>query len=462
MVNMNMKKIIISLILFYLRFFAKIALVIHRPKIIGIAGSAGKSSTKNAIEAILKDHFRVVALKGNSEVGLPLSLLGIQLDLYSKENIKIWLKLLLLVPLGITYLKKFEYLIVEMGIDDPLPPKNMTYLLKIIKPDIALSLNISGTHTEQFEKILPENQQMNSLEKHEHILNKMAEEDTKIITQSNCSCAFYNDDDQYLKRALQNYIKNNHTKCKSFGKNKNNTLSFLDYQVDLTKSMFSFLSTEGEIKIEFSQMLLPQVYQYTFGAAIVAGLECGLTLEQIKTALSKNFQLPKSRSSLLLGKKNSIIIDSSYNASKQPVLTFLDLAFSLKKQTKRPLVFIFGDMRELGQFAKSEHEEVAQKINQTVDALYCVGELSKKYVLPQIKTNTEISVKWFSHALALGRHLKENLPVNALLLFKGSQNTIFLEEAVKILLQNPSDSKKLCRQEPFWLKQKEKYWQQVN
>ncbi|MDO4714087.1 MAG: hypothetical protein Q4B28_05635 [bacterium] len=39
-------------------------------------------------------------------------------------------------------------------------------------------------------------------------------------------------------------------------------------------------------------------------------------------------------------------------------------------------------------------------------------------------------------------------------LFKGSQNTIFLEEAVKLLLLNPQDQAALTRQSPRWLNKK--------
>jgi len=48
--------------------------------------------------------------------------------------------------------------------------------------------------------------------------------------------------------------------------------------------------------------------------------------------------------------------------------------------------------------------------------------------------------------------MRENLPKNAIVLVKGSQNTIFLEEAVKLILKNKSDEKLLCRQDDYWMK----------
>jgi len=125
-----MKRFLTTNTLSYLRFWAKKALVKHQPTIIGIAGSVGKSSTRNAVEAILKDHFPTISI-GNSETGIPLGILGLKPKTYSKIE---WLKLCAAAPANINYLEGTKYLIAEMGIDEPEPPKNMEYLLTILKP----------------------------------------------------------------------------------------------------------------------------------------------------------------------------------------------------------------------------------------------------------------------------------------------------------------------------------------
>jgi hypothetical protein len=45
-----------------------------------------------------------------------------------------------------------------------------------------------------------------------------------------------------------------------------------------------------------------------------------------------------------------------------------------------------------------------------------------------------------------------------LVLFKWSQNTVYLEEAVKLVLQNNSDREFLGRQEEWWMKRKEEFF----
>src|SRR5579872_7300307 len=164
-----MRKLGIFFVLLYLRLLAKSALALHKPYVIGIAGSVGKSSTKNALMAILKDSYSCEAV-GNSETGIPLGILGIVPTSYS---VSAWISMLLRAPIGIMHLKGIKYLVAEMGIDEPVPPKNMTYLLSILKPNIAVSLNVAigdatPPHAMQFESILTSGQ---NFDRHEALLN---------------------------------------------------------------------------------------------------------------------------------------------------------------------------------------------------------------------------------------------------------------------------------------------------
>ena len=153
-----MRKYISLLYLSYLRYFARKALAKHKPTIIGIAGSVGKSSTAHALFSVLKLHGNT-KLVGNSETGIPLGILGLTPSSYSLAD---WARLLINAPRGIDHLKGTKYLIAEMGIDDPYPPKNMEYLLTILKPDIAIVLNESATHSMQFGKAISDQQKASS------------------------------------------------------------------------------------------------------------------------------------------------------------------------------------------------------------------------------------------------------------------------------------------------------------
>ncbi|MDP3941750.1 MAG: Mur ligase family protein [bacterium] len=450
----------------YLRFFARGALAKHKPTIIGIAGSVGKSSTAHALFSVLKQYGNT-KLVGNSETGIPLGILGLAPSTYSLVD---WLKMFLAAPSGIDHLKGTKYLIAEMGIDDPYPPKNMEYLLTILKPDIAIVLNESATHSMQFEKLLARNPLLSGEgaaerseagvryeeERLKLVTQKIAEEDSKIITKSGCKIGIYNADDENINAAIkQSKAK---TTLYPFGKENTNAVSYKTYDVTTSGSSFSFSSTMQQsnnvtISLNLPGLLLPREYEQTFAAIIAAAASLGVPKETIIKGL-QSFSLPSGRSTLLTGINNSKIIDSSYNASKAAVFAFLELVERLKKQTKRPVVFLFGDMRELGDTAKIEHEEVAKKLTGIVDYLYLVGPLTQKFVLPSYplapSTYSLKEIRWFANARFAGEYLKDHIPQNALVLVKGSQNTIFLEEAIKYILANKEDTKKLCRQSAFW------------
>lgn len=456
-------------VLSYLRFFARVALYLNKPHVIGITGSAGKSSTRDTIYGMLKDYFPTKMLqKGNSEIGIPLGILGLSI----KENsFSEWIWYLLRAPFGVGYLKGVRYLVVEMGIDEPTSPKNMEFLLSVLEPEIAIFLNVHPVHTFQFQKSLTSQELQKTAgdpkKREEAIMKKIAEEKGKIITHSGCRIGIYNSDSSYINDVIARHHKEivqiygvKKTALVSFGKTDCD-ICYGAYDVDIQSTKFEFSFRDKEImQIVIRRYALPCEYFEVCGAAILAGKNIGLTNSQIKMSIEKNFQLPAGRATIFQGLHNSRIIDSSYNASKVPVIAFLDLMYRIKEKEKRPLVFLFGDMRELGDLAEKEHKEVVDKILEGVDYLYCVGELTKKYVIPYLHSESRIQnselkeVKHFNNSIEAGAYLKENLPENALVLVKGSQNTIFLEEAIKFLLLNREDEKRLCRQGGMWERKK--------
>jgi UDP-N-acetylmuramoyl-tripeptide--D-alanyl-D-alanine ligase len=480
-----MKSILISFILFYLRFFAKRALKMHTPTVIGITGSVGKSSVRNAVYVILKEHFPTKIVKGNSETGLPLGILGLELHSLGFETLFAslldWLRIFLLAPFSIRNLVGTKYLVVEMGIDDPYPPKNMEYLLSIIKPHIAVFLNVTPVHTMQFEKLLSEDQKKSFTEEQKlhFLLDKIAAEKAKIITQSGCSVAIINGDDKRVILACPESDPERASLARmtlTFGKEKNNTISYSKAATSVDGISFSYKTDKETIELKFPHFLFPKQYQQTFAATILVAKQTGLTNQQITDTITKHFHMPLGRSSMFDGINSSVIIDSSYNASRTAVEAFLDMVKELKTQTKREVVFVFGDMRELGNETASEHEKVAKKIIGIVDYLYCVGPLTQEYVLQVVDeySSNEVrssslrqpadrtikDLRWFANAKYAGEYLAAHMPEKSIVLVKGSQNTIFLEETIKYILKNKADQKNLCRQDDFWMHKKNAFFSQ--
>jgi hypothetical protein len=177
--------------------------------------------------------------------------------------------------------------------------------------------------------------------------------------------------------------------------------------------------------------------------------------------LNIDFKLQPSRFSILPWINQSIIIDSSYNAAplsvRKIILNVLEIQENFFWDYKK--IFCLWEMRELWDFAKEEHEKLAEFVFGKAEFVFVVWESMKKYFLPKMLELWFDSEKviYFKDSFKLREYLKnflENSQKKHLLLFKWSQNTIFLEEAIKYILKNKSDEKNLCRQDSYWLSKK--------
>ncbi|HPJ17267.1 MAG TPA: Mur ligase family protein [Candidatus Woesebacteria bacterium] len=387
-----MKNFFSLIFLNYLRLIAKIQLAkikLLNPKlqIVGITGSAGKTSCLLACEAVLKDHFKVKTnYGGNSESGIPLSILDIKITDF---KILDWIKIAILSPIKLlTNWKTYDIFLVEMGIDSAKEPKNMAYLLKIIHPDIGIFLNVTSVHIQNFNS-----------------LDNIAQEKARLINSLNHhGFAILNINDPLVTKYTQ---------------------------ITLAKKI-----AIKPFKVKSPRFAFPPAQELTFGAAAALAQIFNITPD------FSNYQAPPSRCSLFKGINNSTIIDSSYNSSLLATTEML----AVLKSSPSPRIAVLGDMRELGQASKTEHEKLYKIALNSADLIISVGVETQKYFGPK-------SEKFLNYKKALD-YLLKNLPKNSTILVKGSQNTIFLEELVKGLLADKSDSKLLCRQSPYWQKLK--------
>ncbi len=111
-----------------LGFLAKKIIKKYKPFIIGITGSFGKTSTKEAIALVLKKKFflRASPKNYNNEIGLPLTIINAKSQ---GKSIFGWLKVFLKGILEIIFPIKFpKILVLEMAADKP---GDIKYLNKI-------------------------------------------------------------------------------------------------------------------------------------------------------------------------------------------------------------------------------------------------------------------------------------------------------------------------------------------
>ncbi len=458
-----MKSIIVACVLRYLRFWGHLAVQIHRPFVIGIAGSLGKSSTRNAVYAALKNTLKVKVVAENTQTGVPLGLLGIKPVGYSALH---WLWMLVRAPFGLFYLRNTPYVIVEMGIDGPDEPLNMKYLLRIVKPDVAVSLNITPTHTGLYNDALSAaDQQLPDAQRMEQILDMMAHDDTRIVRESGCRIAIVNADDTHIMKEITPWVESQKTDQQelwTFGEGEGNAASVrtVEHSTEGTQMVIRLDAVDYTITIP--QALLPQMYWENIAVSLLIAKACGVSLEDAIAGIESDYVLPKSRASVFQGIHQSTIIDSSYNASRAAIIPFLELLNEVAQKNHSERIALIGDMRELGETSASEHALLAPELLKYADTVYCVGEWTQKILVPELQKLGMKQVQWFASSQVLGEFLKTHLPDNATVLAKGSQNTIFLEEAVKQILAHPEDSAKLCRQEGYWLEIKQRYFSSVN
>jgi UDP-N-acetylmuramyl pentapeptide synthase len=117
-------------------------------------------------------------------------------------------------------------------------------------------------------------------------------------------------------------------------------------------------------------------------------------------------------------------------------------------------------MNELGETSQASHRFVARLCDpKKLDLVVTLGVEANEYIAPLAK-KLGCRVVQTKNPYDAARLITENLKKDALILCKGSQNGVFAEETVKLLLKNPADSKKLVRQSEFWLNKKQQQFEQ--
>lgn len=145
-----MKFIFKFLLQYYLKFLAKIVLLIRRPEIVAIAGSINKTFAKEEIEKALKEagfNARSNPRAFNTEIGLSLSILNLSSGYNSYIK---WLPVILRAPLAVFQNNFPQFLVLELGISDP---GDMKFLLSIVKPRIVIITDITQRYIEGFDGV---------------------------------------------------------------------------------------------------------------------------------------------------------------------------------------------------------------------------------------------------------------------------------------------------------------------
>jgi UDP-N-acetylmuramoyl-tripeptide--D-alanyl-D-alanine ligase len=375
-----MKKTLASLFLNYLRLLAKLQLakigLVQKIKgkkliIVGITGSAGKTSTLLATQAALTPNFIVKTnSSGNSESGIPLSILDIKINGFSPKD---WLIVALLAPIKlIANWKTYDIFLVEMGIDGPTSPQNMSYLLSIIHPSIGIFLNVGSVHSMQFDKTISEN--IKGDQRIKNVTENIGREKAKLINSLPASgFAILNLDDSIISQATRFSPAHKLT----IGHSSDPSFKIIKTQTGPNGFSFSFSYQRKRYQLNLPKFVLPQIYSVSIAAALLTAVSLKINMDTAIQNLTQNLHVPHGRSSLFDGLNNSKIIDSSYNSSPLACVEMLDLL----KNFPSPKVAILGDMRELGLESPKAHKTIYQKAQNSADLIISVGPETEKYFI---------------------------------------------------------------------------------
>lgn len=284
-------------------------------KVIGLTGSNGKTTTKNLICNIVSQKYNTLCTDGNlnNHIGVPLTLLNIK--------------------------PETEIAVIEMGANHIGEIEN---LCQICMPDIGLITNFGSAHLEGFGDL-------------KGVIKGKTELYKYLI--KNYGHIIINNDDNIQKEECKTDLYS------SFGKDKSSDFVF-EYTKELDKLVLLNDNYRFSCKI-YGTYNFPNI-----ASAISIGRFFDLDSDQIQIGLSK-FQTEENRSEVLQYQGNTIYLDA-YNANPTSMIAAID---NFNKEIKDNKIVILGDMLELGNFSKDEHEKIIDLLHKMeIESVYLVGK----------------------------------------------------------------------------------------
>jgi len=424
---------------YILKILAKVILWRHKPKVVAITGSVGKTSAKEAIYQVLKWRFKTRQnIKNyNNEIGVPLTILGSETG---KRSLWRWFVIFLKAFGTILWDRNYpEILILEMGIDRP---GDMKYLMSFVPVNVGVMTAIGQfpSHIEFF----PEKGKL--VEEKALLIKSLSAGGLAVLNYDDLSVRMIGDDLPDRVSAIQY----------GFGDGANLKIDNYYLKIgDLEKGDFGInfkMDYLGSaVPIRLSKVLGKQ-HASAAAAAASVGVFFGLNLVDISRELGKYHSLP-GRTKLIKGVKNTWIIDDSYNASPMSVLAALEIlqeisvANNLRDDKKVPFrkIAVLGDMLELGADTEAGHRQVGKKVV-AVDVLFTVGERAR-FIADEAcqRGMAKENIFEFPSAQKAALVVQEKIAEGDIILIKGSRS-MHMESIVKEIMAEPRRADKLLVQ----------------
>jgi UDP-N-acetylmuramyl pentapeptide synthase len=426
-----MKNVFKNVVVAVLTFEAKVLLKRTKPTIIAVTGSVGKTSTKDAIFTVLKNHkkTRKSQKSFNSEIGVPLSILGLP---NAWGNPFSWLKNFFDGFIIAFFSRNYpEVLVLECGVDRPGDMANLTAWLK---PDIVVMTRLPDVpvHVEYF--VTPEAVVAEKME----LLKALKPEGVFI----------YNHDDMKLQVAATEVRQQAIGFARYLPTHYMASADAIVYHNDEpVGSTFTLAHLAESVPIKVMGSIgLQNAYVVAAAAAVAAQFD--ISLKSVADAMLEH-QAPAGRMRMIPGIKGSLIIDDTYNSS--PVAMEAALTSLSEIRGAKRKIAIVGDMLELGQFSSREHEKIGELVPKCADVLYTVGVRARKIAETAVEFGMhEKNVFQHDDSVRAGRELQNFIKPGDVILVKASQG-IRAEKIVEEVMAHPEQAPSLLvRQDSSW------------
>jgi len=303
---------------------------------IGVTGSMGKTTTKEAMAHLLAIEYRVHRTKGNfnNHFGLPLGLLMLE--------------------------PEYDLAVVEMGMSHP---GEISALARIALPNQAVVTNVAPVHLESFESIA-------GIARAKYEL---------IESLPHGGTAVLNADDEYVCQFGRDFKgKVILFGCKSTADVRAENIEVLGPE----GTRFDLVSREMRQPVH-SPLLGKHNVSNVLAAAAIA-LEHGITPSEIAQALP--FLQPADKRGQVVQLGNISVLYDCYNSSPKALMAAVD---TLAAMPARRRIVVAGEMLELGATGEHLHRECGRYMASKLNFLLGVRGLAK----PMVEAAREAGMK---------------------------------------------------------------------
>jgi UDP-N-acetylmuramoyl-tripeptide--D-alanyl-D-alanine ligase len=347
-------------------------------RVVAITGSAGKTTTKEAVAAALGAKFNVLKSQGNlnNGFGLPLQLLRLE--------------------------PEHEFAVVEMGMNHA---GEIATLALIASPDWGVVTNVGTAHVENFA----DGQAGIARAKFELVAALPAN-----------GVAFLNCDDAYVSQFGRNFLG----RAVYFGAGPIADPQLLEQSEDLAGLHLKFRA--GERKAALTLHMLGAHNALNALAGLAVALEAGVDLDAAVAALASLTAGDKRGQVIEIG--GATILNDSYNSNPEALRSMIR---TLAGRPAGRRILVAGEMLEQGEQGPALHAACGRAAAEAgLDLVVGVGGNAEH--LAAAACAGGVAALFLPTAEAAGLWLKQNLQSGDVVLIKGSRG-VHLEQAIEAL-----------------------------